>query len=110
MHEEDGALMIVGDLTTRGSNREVRLEAELLGLDQSALQGELRIGFSARTTIRRANFGVGQRAIEGTRSPSATRQPSSSICRPCHARRRSTLPRSLTRDRLDGTACTSGEN
>lgn len=67
VHEDDGALMIVGDLTIRGTTREVRLEAELLGLDESGLQGEQRIGFSARTTIRRSDFAVGERGVEGSK-------------------------------------------
>lgn len=67
VHQNAGALTIVGDLTIRGTTREVRLEAELLGLDESGLQGEQRIGFSARTTIRRSDFAVGQRGVEGSK-------------------------------------------
>ncbi len=67
VHQDGGALTIVGDLTIRGTSREVRLQAELLGLDESGLQGEQRIGFSARTTIRRSDFGVGERGAEGSK-------------------------------------------
>ncbi|HZG94541.1 MAG TPA: YceI family protein [Mycobacteriales bacterium] len=63
----DGALTIVGDLTVRGIRREVRLQAEFLGLDETGLQGEQRIGFAARTTIRRSDFGVGAGAVEGSK-------------------------------------------
>jgi polyisoprenoid-binding protein YceI len=63
----DGALTVVGDLTIRGTTREVRLQAELLGVDETGLQGEPRIGFGARTTIRRSEFGVGERGAEGSK-------------------------------------------
>lgn len=63
----DGALTIVGDLTIRGSTREVRLAAEFLGFDETGLQGEPRIGFAARTTIRRSDFGVGEGVVEGSK-------------------------------------------
>jgi polyisoprenoid-binding protein YceI len=65
--DADGALTIVGDLTVRGVPREVRLQAEFLGVDQTGLQGEQRIGFAARTTIRRSDFGVGEGAVEGSK-------------------------------------------
>ncbi len=65
--EADGSLIVVGDLTIRGITRGVRLQAEFLGLDEAGLQGESRIGFAARTTIRRSDFGVGERAVEGSR-------------------------------------------
>lgn len=58
----DGSRFVVeGDLTIRGTTREVRLDAEFLGLDEAGLQGETRIGFAARTTINRSDFGVGER-------------------------------------------------
>ena len=63
----DGLLTIVGDLTVRGVTREVRLDAEFLGLDETGLQGEQRIGFAARTTFRRSDFGVGEGAVEGSK-------------------------------------------
>jgi polyisoprenoid-binding protein YceI len=65
--DADGALTIGGDLTIRGTTREVRLQAEFLGLDEAGLQGEPRIGFAARTTIRLSDFGVGERAVEGSK-------------------------------------------
>jgi polyisoprenoid-binding protein YceI len=65
--DADGALMIVGDLTIKGTTREVRLRAEFLGLDETGLQGEPRIGFTARTTTRRSDFGVGEGAVEGSK-------------------------------------------
>ena len=46
---------------------QVRLEAEFLGLDETGLQGEPRIGFAARTTIRRSDFHVGERSAEGSK-------------------------------------------
>jgi polyisoprenoid-binding protein YceI len=65
--DADGAFTIVGHLTIRGITREVRLQAEFLGLDETGLQGEPRIGFAARTTIRRSDFGVGEGAVEGSK-------------------------------------------
>lgn len=65
--DADGALTIGGDLTIRGTTREVRLQAEFLGLDETGLQGEPRIGFAAHTTIRLSDFGVGERAVEGSK-------------------------------------------
>jgi polyisoprenoid-binding protein YceI len=63
----DGTGTVVGDLTIRGITRQVRLEAEFLGLDATGLQGEPRIGFAARTTIRRSDFHVGERSAEGSK-------------------------------------------
>lgn len=65
--DADGSLTILGELTIRGTTREVRLQAEFLGLDETGLQGEPRIGFAARTTIRRSDFGVGERSVEGSK-------------------------------------------
>jgi polyisoprenoid-binding protein YceI len=64
----DGIFTIVGDLTIRAMTRQVRLEAEFLGLDATGLQGEPRIGFAARTTIRRSDFHVGERSVEGNKA------------------------------------------
>lgn len=63
----DGTFTIVGDLTIRAITRQVRLEAEFLGLDGTGLQGEPRIGFAARTAIRRSEFRVGERSVEGNK-------------------------------------------
>jgi polyisoprenoid-binding protein YceI len=56
---------LTGRLTIRGITREVTLELEFLGLDETGLMGEQRIGFSATTTILRSDFGVGAAGIEG---------------------------------------------
>ncbi|PXY27706.1 YceI family protein [Prauserella muralis] len=61
----DGGLVVPGTLTIRGIARAVALEAEFLGFDETGLQGESRIGFSAATTIRRSDYGVGAAAAEG---------------------------------------------
>jgi polyisoprenoid-binding protein YceI len=63
----NGIITIVGDLSIRAITRQVRLEAEFLGLDATGLQGEPRIGFAARTTIRRSDFHVGERSVEGNK-------------------------------------------
>jgi polyisoprenoid-binding protein YceI len=65
--DADGALTVVGDLTIRGTTHQVRLQAAFLGFDETGLAGEPRIGFTARTTIRRSDFGVGERAVEGSK-------------------------------------------
>jgi polyisoprenoid-binding protein YceI len=57
--EIDGRLEVVGALTIRGVTREVRLDAEFAGLDETGLQGEPRLGFTGRTRVRRTDFGVG---------------------------------------------------
>lgn len=41
------------------------MEAQYLGLDETGLQGEQRIGVSATTTIRRSDYGTGAPADEG---------------------------------------------
>ncbi|TDD07989.1 YceI family protein [Nonomuraea diastatica] len=55
----DGLYELSGRLTIRGITRDVAMAVEFLGLDETGLQGEQRIGFSAATTIRRSDFGVG---------------------------------------------------
>jgi polyisoprenoid-binding protein YceI len=61
----DGLLELPGRLTIRGITRDVALEVEFLGLDETGLQGEQRIGISAGTAIRRSEYGVGARTGEG---------------------------------------------
>ncbi|MEU7860153.1 YceI family protein [Nonomuraea sp. NPDC049141] len=55
----DGLPELCGKLTIRDITRDIAMEVEFLGLDETGLQGEQRIGFSATTTIRRSEFGVG---------------------------------------------------
>jgi polyisoprenoid-binding protein YceI len=47
----DAGWVLSGELTIRAVTRPVDLEVEFLGTDPDGLQGEPRIGFSARTTI-----------------------------------------------------------
>lgn len=54
----DGDWVLAGELTIRDVTRPVDLEVEFLGTDPDGLQGEPRIGFSARTTISRRDFGI----------------------------------------------------
>lgn len=49
---------LTGDLTIKDVTRPVELEVEYLGVDPTGVQGEARIGFSAKTTISRKEFGV----------------------------------------------------
>jgi polyisoprenoid-binding protein YceI len=53
-----GGWVLSGELTIRDVTRPVDLEAEFLGTDPAGLQGETRIGFSARGTISRRDFGI----------------------------------------------------
>jgi polyisoprenoid-binding protein YceI len=61
----DGMLQLPGKLTIRGITHDVALDVEFLGLDETGLQGEQRIGISATTTIRRSDHGVGAAGGEG---------------------------------------------
>jgi len=54
----DGSWLMSGELTIRDVTRPVDLEVEFLGTDPTGLQGETRIGFSARGTISRRDFGI----------------------------------------------------
>lgn len=54
---KDGAFQIVGDLTMRGVTKEVILDAVFNGTVKG-MQGEIRSGFSATTTINRQDWGI----------------------------------------------------
>ena len=54
----DGCWVLSGDLTIRDVTRPVDLEVEFLGTDPTGMQGEARIGFSARAAVSRRDFGV----------------------------------------------------
>jgi polyisoprenoid-binding protein YceI len=54
----DGSWLLSGELTIRDVTRPVDLDVEFLGTDPTGLQGETRIGFSARGTISRRDFGI----------------------------------------------------
>jgi polyisoprenoid-binding protein YceI len=51
-------LEIVGDLTIRGTTREVKLAVDEITSEHSDPWGNQRIGASARTKIRRSDFGM----------------------------------------------------
>jgi polyisoprenoid-binding protein YceI len=54
----DGSWVMSGELMIRNVTRRVDLEVEFLGADPTGLQGEPRVGFSARTAISRGDFGI----------------------------------------------------
>jgi polyisoprenoid-binding protein YceI len=54
----DGRLRVAGELTIRGTTREVVLDAESAGRGKDPW-GNQRIGFVARTSIDRKEFGLG---------------------------------------------------
>lgn len=58
LHEADGGWALDGRLTLCGTTCPVRIELDYLGFDPDGLQGEPRIGFEGRTTIRRSDFGI----------------------------------------------------
>ncbi len=58
---------LAGNLTIKQVTRSVQIELEYLGFDETGLQGEPRVGFSGRTTLRRSDFGVGGTASDGAK-------------------------------------------
>jgi polyisoprenoid-binding protein YceI len=58
VHPADDCSVLTGDLTIRDVTRPVELEVDFLGTDPAGLQGEARIGFAARGTISRRDFGI----------------------------------------------------
>ncbi len=65
--EDTSGFQVLGDLTIRDITRQVPIEVEFLGVDESGLQGEPRVGFSGRATVRRSDFGVGESAVQGSK-------------------------------------------
>lgn len=60
-----GTIVITGDLTIKGVTRPVVLEGRFLGLE-AAGAGRQRVGFEARGTINRVDYGVTwNRVLEG---------------------------------------------
>ncbi len=64
---EGTRITLFGDLTIRDVTRRVTVDVEFLGLDETGLQGEPRMGFSGRTTVRRSDFEVGDSPVEGSK-------------------------------------------
>ena len=58
LRRADGGWVMSGELTIRNVTRLVDLDVEFLGSDPTGLQGEPRIGFSARAAISRRDFGI----------------------------------------------------
>ena len=52
------SLKITGDLTIRGVTKEVVLEAEVPSAEQKDPWGNIKIGLSAKTAIKRKDFGL----------------------------------------------------
>lgn len=59
----EGRYRVYGDLTIRGVTRQVKLEVEDAGRARHPMTGDLRAGFSARTSIQRADFGLTWNAL-----------------------------------------------
>jgi polyisoprenoid-binding protein YceI len=59
--------IISGELSINDVTRPVDIDTEFLGVDDTGLQGETRIGFSGRTAIRRSEFGLDGLTGDGTK-------------------------------------------
>ena len=58
LHPADDGWVLSGELTIREITRPVDLKVDFLGTDPDGLQGEPRVGFTARGAISRRDFGV----------------------------------------------------
>jgi polyisoprenoid-binding protein YceI len=68
LRRADEGWVLSGELTIRDVTRPLDLEVEFLGTDPDGLQGEPRIGFSARAAVSRRDFGITfGLATEGTK-------------------------------------------
>jgi polyisoprenoid-binding protein YceI len=56
----NGRATIVGNLTLHGVTRPVTLQARLVGAGTNPPDKSYKVGFSARGTIKRSDFGVKQ--------------------------------------------------
>jgi polyisoprenoid-binding protein YceI len=54
----DGNLEVIGDLTIRGITHEVTLSVHDISAPQTDMRGNLRIGATASTRIKRSDFGM----------------------------------------------------
>lgn len=62
------AWVLTGDLTIAETTLPVDIDLEFLGVDPTGVQGETRIGFEGKTTIKRSDFGVSAGlAIDGSK-------------------------------------------
>jgi polyisoprenoid-binding protein YceI len=61
----DGTYAVTGDLTIRGTTKEVVLDVTLLGFGPGAMGAQLS-GWEASTTLKRKDFGVNGPAMLGT--------------------------------------------
>jgi polyisoprenoid-binding protein YceI len=59
----DDSYRLYGDLTIRGVTRRITLEVEDGGRAKHPMTGDLRAGFSARTSIHRPDFGLTWNAL-----------------------------------------------
>lgn len=50
---------ITGNLTIKGITKPVTLDAKFFGAGENPMNKKLNVGFSARTSIRRSDFGLG---------------------------------------------------
>lgn len=62
---EDDSWILEGRLTIKEITQPVSIELDFLGYDPTGTQGEPRIGFEGRTSIRRSHFGINFGLVEG---------------------------------------------
>jgi polyisoprenoid-binding protein YceI len=55
---EDGRWTVSGELTAHGVTRPIELDTEFLGAATNPLGGQRKMGFEARTSIQREDYGV----------------------------------------------------
>ncbi|HEV7980546.1 YceI family protein [Amycolatopsis sp.] len=68
LRRDGEAWVLTGDLTIGETTRPVDIELSLLGIDPTGIQGETRIGFEGRATIKRSDFGFGfGLAVDGSK-------------------------------------------
>jgi polyisoprenoid-binding protein YceI len=67
VHPHGDLWIVSGNLSLNQVTRPVAIETEVLGVDETGLQGEARIGFSGRATIRRSEFGLDGLTGDGTK-------------------------------------------
>ena len=60
---DDGHFHVTGELTIRGVTRSVTLDVEDGGRAKHPMTGDMRAGFSAQTSIKRADFGLTWHAV-----------------------------------------------
>jgi polyisoprenoid-binding protein YceI len=59
--------ILEGDLTIKDTTKAICIELDFLGFDPTGMQGEPRLGFEGRTSIRRSDFGISFGLADGAK-------------------------------------------